>query len=974
MVLLAVIPVVFAAAAAGLVDHHTLDWLTTWGSGIGFLIACVLCLEQSGGRRRDRRASFWFGIACGCWAGANLYYALVVAPDPIPLPSPADIGYGGFPLAVCAGLVQVARAERPRFSIDVSLDGLVAALGTAAVAAAVIFGLGDVTTSNFGAVITTLVYPLGDVAILGVLVGVWSVLGWPRDRYLAVIGVAVLSITAADVAIFSRVLSGSDVGGAFANLGWTAGVALLAASGLMRPTEVAQAEVLTARVRLVLPVVFTGVALAILALDAAIGLPEEAVVPAFGALAVSFARMSRAYRAVRDQEVRLRRSETQARTDAGRLRGVLDAITGYAIIGGSTTSGITFFSPGAEAMLGYTAAEVLGRSETEVFALEEEAARTTDEPGPARDAGPVGGLAAGRLVTRSQTYVDRNGARIPVVTTTTVLQDDGADSEYLSIARDVSEEHEAGRHRAVREAVITQLSAAGSTEDGLAQALRTIVDDLGWERAAIWLPGDDGLRCAQQWAEETCATRVSPDTELLDQVLRDARPRWIADATGAVIAVPVCGVAEGAPAAGVLELVGLPRPRSDVVLALLTTIGTSIGLHLERERGASQLRAARDEANAGSLAKSEFVSRISHELRTPLNAILGFAQLIATDGATPQQRDRIALIVSAARHLTDMIDDLLDLARVERGEMRITVEKVAATQVLKEVLDLTQPLIADRGLQLEVDVHDGLFRYVEADYQRLRQVLLNLVSNAVKYNRPGGSVRVDFEAEADVLRFLVTDTGPGIPDEQLAKLYRPFERLGAEFGHEEGTGLGLVVSKGLAEAMGGRLGVRTEVGVGSTFFVELRLTDTPPDRVLQTPKVLPDPARRRLPDATVLYIDDNPTNLALVGEILTREPAVRLLTAPLGAAGIQLAKQQRPDLVLLDLHLPDLDGQEVLRSLRSTSATSAIPVIVLSADGASAQRDRLLSAGAAAYLTKPVDVAQLLDTLSSVLRQPIASR
>jgi signal transduction histidine kinase/ActR/RegA family two-component response regulator len=447
-----------------------------------------------------------------------------------------------------------------------------------------------------------------------------------------------------------------------------------------------------------------------------------------------------------------------------------------------------------------------------------------------------------------------------------------------------------------------------------------------------------------------------------------------------MVVVPVRGSAAAEPL-GVLQLVGRSRPRDTDLMEVLSTIANTIGRYVERERADHALRSARDAAQLADRAKSVFVSRISHELRTPLNAILGFAQLLERDVHDPLQRERIAQILAGGRHLTDMIDDLLDVAAVERGEMGVSLEAVAATDVLREVLDLTRPLIHERHLQLDVDAHEGLYRYVWADYQRLRQVLLNLISNAVKYNRPGGGIRLSFDdAEGERLRFLVRDTGPGIEAERLPLMFHPFERLGAEDGTEQGTGLGLFVSKGLVEAMGGELTVRTAPGEGSTFVVDLAQAAAPE---AAAPAVLHEraPLSRTLSGVpvTVLYIEDNAANIRLVRDILSAEPQVELLVATDGRTGLALAREREPDLILLDVHLPDLQGDEILEGLRAVEPTRTTPVIVISADASAGQERRFLVAGADAYLTKPLDVDAFIGAVNQTLRpartpEPVAPR
>ena len=388
--------------------------------------------------------------------------------------------------------------------------------------------------------------------------------------------------------------------------------------------------------------------------------------------------------------------------------------------------------------------------------------------------------------------------------------------------------------------------------------------------------------------------------------------------------------------------------------------------HTARREAAAAREAARRAAEAASLAKSEFLSRMSHELRTPLNAVLGFAQLLEMEPLPDEERENVHHITRAGRHLLELINEVLDISRIESGQMTISPEPVAVGDLLDDLVALVGPLGDGRGVTVDAS-EATCARHVLADRQRLKQVLLNLLSNAIKYNREGGSVSVHCAARGDQLRLAVADTGFGIPPERLDRLFRPFERLGAEQGSVEGTGMGLALSKGLVEAMGGRIGVESALGVGSTFWVELALTEGPLeryDRTHRSPEGSPEPAGDR---RVVLHIEDNLPNLKLVERILARRPELSVLTAMQGRLGLELAREHRPDVILLDLHLPDLSGAEVLSLLRTYPETRAIPVIVVSADATKTQITRLTEAGAFGYLTKPLDVGEFLGFVDQAL-------
>ena len=380
----------------------------------------------------------------------------------------------------------------------------------------------------------------------------------------------------------------------------------------------------------------------------------------------------------------------------------------------------------------------------------------------------------------------------------------------------------------------------------------------------------------------------------------------------------------------------------------------------EAEQKAAEAHAEAERANR---AKSEFLSRMSHELRTPLNSIIGFGQLLEMDDLDEDQREYTGRILQGGRHLLELINEVLDISRIESGNLGISLEPVDAQAAVAEALELIRPMADDRGLRVVApDVEDEP-SYVLADQQRLKQILLNLLSNAVKYNREGGSITVSLEEASDTLRIAVADTGKGLTAEQLERLFVPFDRLGAD-GDTEGTGLGLALSKRLAEAMNGKLAVQSEPSVGTIFVLELAAEEPAP------PEVSPAAQSARELEAgpgehefKVLYIEDNLSNLRLVEQILSHRPGVELLAAMQGGLGLELAERQQPDLVILDLHLPDIPGAEVLARLRRQTATADLPVVILSADATPGRVQRLLEAGAQAFLTKPLDVRRFLELI-----------
>jgi signal transduction histidine kinase/CheY-like chemotaxis protein len=411
----------------------------------------------------------------------------------------------------------------------------------------------------------------------------------------------------------------------------------------------------------------------------------------------------------------------------------------------------------------------------------------------------------------------------------------------------------------------------------------------------------------------------------------------------------------------VTAVIGLLLRRRAYALALVAERTADL------EKTLVELEAARAAAEAANYSKSEFLSRMSHELRTPLNAVLGFAQLLELQSLTDDQHDSATQIVKGGRHLLDLINEVLDIARIETGNLALSSEPVLPGDVVSDVIDLVRPLAVERSVTITTNLGTS-GAYVLADRQRLRQVLLNLLSNAVKYNRAGGTIAVGCDQRDPThVRITVTDTGAGIAAELHPKLFQPFERLGAEQTNIEGTGVGLALSRRLADAMGGTLDFESTVGHGSTFWIELPVVEGPVERLERLNSIPTEGARPEDRRYKVLYIEDNLANVKLIEHVFATRGDIDIVPAMQGRLGLDLALRDRPTLVLLDLHLPDIGGAEVLRTLRAHPATASLPVIVLSADATERQIERLLADGANAYLTKPIDIAEFLRVVDELL-------
>lgn len=388
-------------------------------------------------------------------------------------------------------------------------------------------------------------------------------------------------------------------------------------------------------------------------------------------------------------------------------------------------------------------------------------------------------------------------------------------------------------------------------------------------------------------------------------------------------------------------------------------------------RRSAELRSLTEQLHEANEAKNEFLSRMSHELRTPLAAVLGFAELLTLADLDDEAHEWSSVILRAGRHLLDLVNEVLDISRIESGNLAMSVEAIAIHPILESAYELVEPLAASRGITLHAPDVSMRSCYLHADAQRLKQVLVNLLSNAVKYNREGGEVRVTVDAgAADCVRISVADTGRGVAPESIDRLFVPFDRLDAATSGVEGTGLGLALSRRLVETMGGTLGATSELGTGSVFSIDLRRSEPSAVEIAsETQRAMLEP-RAYASTRRLLYIEDTATNVRLVEQVLRARPSVKLLPAMLGSLGLDLAREHLPDLILLDLHLPDLEGDQVLGQLKADPRTADIPVVMLSADATGRSVEPLIAGGAHAYLTKPIGVRELLGVIDELFGAP----
>ena len=414
-----------------------------------------------------------------------------------------------------------------------------------------------------------------------------------------------------------------------------------------------------------------------------------------------------------------------------------------------------------------------------------------------------------------------------------------------------------------------------------------------------------------------------------------------------------------------ISITALRDDYGDVIGYLL--IGTDNSVRKQVELELNEAMAVAEKAN---LAKSDFLSSMSHELRTPLSAILGFAQLMESGSPSPttSQKRSIDQILKAGWYLLELINEILDLALIESGKLPLSLEPISLTEVMQECQAMIEPQAQKSGIRMTFPRFECPY-FVIADRTRVKQILINLLSNAIKYNKVGGAVVVDCIASTPGrVRISVKDTGEGLTPDKLTQLFQPFNRLGKEAGIEEGTGIGLMVSKRLVELMKGEIGVESTVGKGSVFWIELNLTAEPQPAAAEPTAVARAQVQAGAQLRTLLYVEDNPANLMLVEDLIARRPDIRLLSAMDGNRGIEIARASRPDVILMDINLPGISGVQALKILRADPATAHIPVVALSANVIPRDIEKGLEAGFFRYLTKPIKVNEFMDTLDMALK------
>jgi signal transduction histidine kinase/ActR/RegA family two-component response regulator len=687
----------------------------------------------------------------------------------------------------------------------------------------------------------------------------------------------------------------------------------------------------------------------------------------------------------------VRRQEALLKT--GALQNAIFNSANFSSIATDAKGVIQIFNVGAERMLGYAAAEVMNKitpadisDPQEVIARAKALSVELGTPITPGFEALVFKASRGIEDIYELTYIRKDGSRFPAVVSVTALRDDqNAIIGYLLIGTDNTARKQAEaallKAGALQNAIFNSANFSSIATDakGVIQIFNVGAERmLGYAAADVMnkiTPADisdpeEVIARAKALSAEL-GTPITPGFEAL--VFKASR--GIEDIYELTYIRK-----DGSRFPAVVSVTALRDAQNAIIGYLLIGTDNTARRQVEAERALlyqvlqdknAELENAKAVAEKANLAKSNFLSSMSHELRTPLNAILGFAQLLEVGSPSPTaaQIVRLHQIIKAGWYLLELINEILDLAVIESGKLSLSREPVSLIDVMRECQAMIESQAQKRGIHINFLPFDNTW-FANADRTRVKQVLINLLSNAIKYNREHGTVEVKCTASTpERIRISIKDSGAGLPPEKLVQLFQPFNRLGQETGTEEGTGIGLVVTKQLVELMGGTIGVESTVGVGSEFWIELIRDVTPQLAAGNTMSAeLAPQAQGNAPLRTLLYVEDNPANLMLVEQIIEDHPHVRMLSARDGNLGIALARAHLPDVILMDINLPGISGIEALNILREDPATTHIPVVALSANAMLRDIEWGLEAGFFRYLTKPIKVNEFMNALDDALK------
>ncbi len=953
--------------------------LLVYALGIGAILAGIRLHRPA-----DARPWAILAVGLGLFEAGNAFWYPTAAglAQSLPFPSVADVLYLAGYTAIIAAIAIVGRASGVQVRLRDTLDAVIIGVGVGVLQVQLIFDPHLASGMNTTAVVVAAGYPIVDVAILAAALRL-VLAGLRPGLSVLLLGASIVLQLIADTIYGLGVADGSFDLQSPALILLPLGVVALGAAAL-HPSMV---ELTAGRAgrpigdRVRLPVLIAPVLAspAVLALHTQIGQTELVIMAILQAalIVLVFGRIVtlmvdvEAYRSVQSDL-----AETEAR-----YRNLVERVPAMTFANRidpeRRTAQGAYLSPQVEQILGYRPEEfeadeslwlsiVHPLDRERVEGLEAARLRAVLEEGPAAD-GPFSDEY--RMVTRDGRVVwVREDSRA-------VRDEQGTPAWMQGVLLDITPQKDAEERIRALNAELEDRIAARTAELAMN---RTVIEDLMALNPALVFAGTvDG--------EQSAITFVSPHVEqmlgLRPEDLLGPTERWLELVEPGDL--PAFGAATAMGLVGTASTVSYEirfRHADGTWRWLLTTthyepgpdgqprafVGNAVDITV-RKAAEAELAAAKEEADRASRAKTEFLSRMSHELRTPLNAVMGFGQLLELSALTGDDRDSVEQILESGRSLLAMIDGILEFTRVDAGRLTLSIEPVSLGDLVRESIDLVRPIAAERGIAIVDGLAGRPPRVVLTDRRRLGQALLGLLDNAIRYNRSGGSVTISATDGAPGRLLLeIADTGAGIDPERIARLFEPFEATGPEEIWSRGIGLGLAFAKRLIEAMAGSISVRSTLGEGSAFTLDLPLADAAEAAAL-TGVAASDAAAPAAPVRTILYIEDNFANIELVERVLQARPTVRLIAATQGRLGMELAREHHPDLVLLDLHLPDVAPDETIRGLRDDPRTAGIPVVILSSEASPARAREMAVLGARAYLTKPLDLAAFLRVVDEVL-------